>query len=706
MARPRSRFGSDANLSGGSPWATAGRGILFLHLLLVPLIFSRQTVEAFEFPKVHLLYLTAILLGTLGLSALVWRGRHDSPAAWLAAAGTRARSLPRDPIALGFCLFLLSATASTAGSISPRISLRGMQESYAGLFTILSYTVLFFATRILCREAKACRRLLTAAAAASAIAAGYALLQAIGLDPWPWDDVSGLGTYRRPFGTMGHANLLAAFLVMSLPLTLWLAAQAYRAGRRTITATWLAAATLEILCVVLCLSRGAWLALAAALAVLGMGWARRFSWRRAVPLAWLAVPVAILGFALHGRAETELTSRLADRVRHWSQSESRLHIWRAGWQMFRDRPWLGYGLDTFQLAYPHYRTAASWRSEWNVTPARAHNEAIHILATQGATGGAAAIFLTLGLAAAGLRAWRSGDAADPSLAAAAAAGIVAFYVQDLFSFTVAGCGSLFVVLAGMLPRPTQCAVAAPSRIRGGPVSHSWMLPLAAQAAVAAMAGCLAARVVVEPVMADLACAAGGRLLDSAPGRALPCFERAVAWAPGQDIYWAGLGGAALAAANEQTPGALRRQLLQQAQAAFERALVLVPRAGYHHDNLAQARTRGAIEDHCSPAAALREYDAAIACDPANVYYIADAARAALMLGDPARARRYARYGLQAYPEFAPLQATLAYAAMLEGQPNEGTRLLQTALAGNWFGDESARRNAARALERLSRPAVP
>src|SRR5262249_30941818 len=88
------------------------------------------------------------------------------------------------------------------------------------------------------------------------------------------------------------------------------------------------------------------------------------------------------------------------------------------------------------------------------TPGRAHNEAIHILATQGLLGGLALLVLLTGLVVAIVRAWRRSPQGDRPLLLAVGAGTLGFVVQNLFGFTVAGCGTLFVTFAALLSRFT------------------------------------------------------------------------------------------------------------------------------------------------------------------------------------------------------------------------------------------------------------
>jgi tetratricopeptide (TPR) repeat protein len=159
----------------------------------------------------------------------------------------------------------------------------------------------------------------------------------------------------------------------------------------------------------------------------------------------------LLGSALcvHGNA---LLSAVGQRVEHLGDSASRQHIWQAALAIFDDYPLFGSGPDTFQLAFAAKRTAAYWQVEWNLTPARAHNEVLHILATQGLAGAVALLALLIGLGVAGARAWRRAGPEARPLVLAVLAGTTAFLVQSGFGFTVVASGGLFVTLAGLLSR--------------------------------------------------------------------------------------------------------------------------------------------------------------------------------------------------------------------------------------------------------------
>jgi O-antigen ligase/tetratricopeptide (TPR) repeat protein len=418
--------------------------LLAAHLVLSPLVFSRSTLEVFEYNKVALLLLTALALAALGTAAALGR---------LGQAAADVRRLGRDPIALGVVLYVVSAVLSTALSISPRTSLYGAHESFTGLLTVVGYTVLFFATRDCCRSGADGRRLLSAVILASGLTASYAVVQATGTDPIPWQRVSFYGSFVRPFGTLGHANFLGAYLAMAVPVVAVGAWRAARDGQRLSAVVLGAVGILAVGAVVLTLSRGAWLALLAvgvvALALAGPGRMRR----RIVTGAALSLGAIVLaGAVLAVVGGSGFRSGLLERVRHLTEATNRQYVWQTALDIFREHPFSGCGLDAFQLAFAEKRPAGFWLIEWNATPTKAHCEPLHVLATQGLPGAAALLLLTIGLVRAGWRALRHAGPELRPLVAATGAGLVGFFVQNLFGFTVAGCGTLFVTFAALLSR--------------------------------------------------------------------------------------------------------------------------------------------------------------------------------------------------------------------------------------------------------------
>jgi O-antigen ligase/tetratricopeptide (TPR) repeat protein len=654
--------------------AAAAWSLLFLHLTLSPLLLSRTTHETFEEPKALLLTLTALLLAGLALSA--WALRPASVLAlvygWL-----------RDPVCLGLLLLTASAAASTVGSLSPRVSWRGAPDSHFGLATLLGYLVLFLATRSLCRSVPQGRRLLGAVAVAAPLASAYALAQVTGWDPLSWEGTTFFADQVRPGSTLGHPNYLGAYLVTALPLLLAAAARAGRTGRWLGVAIRGGGVLLAGVVIVLTLSRAAWLAGAASVVVLliGAGWALRR--QAAVALGGgvlLLGGVGAVGLCGPWLSE-EQRQALTDRVHRLGDGEGRWHIWRAAWDEFRERPLLGCGPDAFRLAFGAHRPVGYHEVEPDATPSRAHNEVLHVLATQGILGGLSVLLLLFGLTRAACRAWRT-QPEERLVVLGAAAGVLAFLVQSLFGFTVIGCGTLFVTLAALLSAWSE---AAPDQdrltIRSQRPAPRWRYLLQGGVAVGVCAAVMAG--VVRPYQASACRQEGERLAQTAPEEATARYRQALTLDEGNDECWMRLGAAALLAGRQAPTLTEQRHYFDLARRAFERAVALVPVDPYHHANLARALGELACRGLAAPADARREWDVALEADPNNARFLAEAARTALAVGDPVRARRLAAHGVAVYPRCALVRTQLGNCAFAEGHFTDALALLRQAIDLEW-----------------------
>jgi tetratricopeptide (TPR) repeat protein len=190
----------------------------------------------------------------------------------------------------------------------------------------------------------------------------------------------------------------------------------------------------------------------------------------------------------------------------------RLFIWRSALNMLKDDFWFGKGLDTFQISFPPYRVARYWILEWNGTPEKAHNFIMQTAATMGFMGLVAFAWMHLAWGFASFRDWRRQiDERRQWLLLAGFGAWLGFFVQNLFSFTVVGYGSLWWVLWGLVPAMArtwdgEAAAAAPVAAPGfGTSAGAWGSPRAAWAGgVTVFSAAL------------LACALGGPFFFSSP----------------------------------------------------------------------------------------------------------------------------------------------------------------------------------------------
>jgi hypothetical protein len=351
-------------------------------------LFNVHSYGTFDLDKVAVLRSVGLVM------ALAWmaRGLASEP-------GARGRARVGAGAALVLAV-LATELVATLLSIAPRTSLWGSYERAQGLYTTASYVLIGVSVAALVRTRAAAERLVSAVPLAALPVALYGIVQHFGTDPVSW---GGANTQGRPSSTLGNPIFMAAFLAMSIPLTVGQLVEAYRAlvaaearsTRRVLeagavlgllfaVATWWlgpAAGTLgavttllvwtvearvlgtpwrpslrvgilqvglsaQIASLLLSRSRGPWLGLAVGLTVFALvspGDTRR---RRAVAgvvaatlVAALALGVALTGVGPGWVAAGTESAVRALLARFEATTEVRLLIWDGAWQLVTADPW-------------------------------------------------------------------------------------------------------------------------------------------------------------------------------------------------------------------------------------------------------------------------------------------------------------------------------------------------------------------------------
>ncbi len=258
-------------------------------------------------------------------------------------------------------------------------------------------------------RAKAFTALLAGAGLAAGLGAGQVVFGAQLMSPYAVDERSVTFTAERVFSTFGNPIFFAGYLALLLPVALAAAVERHRAGAPAARiALWPGPVILLMLLgLALASSRGAYLGLAAGLALVALG----------VPALRFAVGVAggILGASVvvSGFLKPELLEHLlvaGDPVR--------LLMWRTSLAMIRVEPLAGVGLGRYTFAYPcaQQSVATAGEAGFGVNAVHAHNDYLEAAAELGVPGGLLLLAVFPGLLLlplAGLRGWgiRGGVAA-------------------------------------------------------------------------------------------------------------------------------------------------------------------------------------------------------------------------------------------------------------------------------------------------------
>ncbi len=662
-------------------------------LALLPVAFTRITADVFEVPRTAILA-TSVLF-------LAWRRL----AFGVDAMRLGITGLSRDPLGASIVLFLVSALVSTLLSPNPEQSLHGTPDSTAGLVTALSTAAIYFTSRAVGGEAASLVRYARAIGIASLLAAVYALLQLAGLDPIAWNRLATFEGRSRVFGTMGHPNLLGAYLAMAVPLTAWLALRARNAMTR---AAWAVIGAIDLAVVVATLSRGAWIAVVgagaagAALLIRARSSAPdplesleerrrvRFPAAATISIALLAVAAILLFRAPIGRDIGTRVRQIASLSAPTTQS--RIYMWRAGLRMAHDHPLFGVGLDAFGSAFPRYNTAGFWQVEWGVTPTKAHSEPIQILATQGVFGGIAALLVLFFAARCIWQRTGSGGADARRGAAAAGATLAAFVTQGLTGFTVVPLGVLAAVLAGWLSTESLGAREDPAEHESR--LHTERLRPWIPVIAAIPFALLLAYLVAFPVAAQF----WERRAMRAPSGSheqVHAYQRAAGYAPWDSRYEDSQAWGLLEQSDQESDPSVRREILRRARKAENQAIQADERNGVYYANLA-AIERAQAQLNPPEASALQirnSFLRAIAYDPVNAQVMDQAGYALLEQGDLAAARSIAMRSATLYPDLGQPMAFLGALALLQGRWRDGVDTLQISVSRQWRGEKAAQANA-------------
>jgi len=378
---------------------------------------------------------------------------------------------------------------ATAFSTYPLLSLNGGNWRRYG-FVVESALLLFvlFAAAWLAADQRNVLVLLRASVASGGVAALYGIAQYFGWDPWlpakAYQAGEGPFTIVRPPGTLGHADYFAAWLLMVTFFGL-----ALMQLEKTRGARWVATGVsmLAVIALVLNGTRSALLGLLAGMIALVILNRPRVGTR----MVMIAAAVAALGAVFFlSPAGTKLRARV-----HWSTEDvwggARPLLWRDSLRMALNRPWAGYGPETFATEFPRFESTELARAYPDFYHESPHNIFLDALTR----GGVAGLSLLLGLC--GLAMWAAKWRARPEVAA----GLVASLVCQQFVVFVVPTALYFLLLIAILVVEPERAVS--ERRRPG-----WLMPVSVAASL------LFAGFAVRLLVADRALAVVNQRIES------------------------------------------------------------------------------------------------------------------------------------------------------------------------------------------------
>lgn len=419
------------------------RFLFYFLLFTTPLFFWESTSELFEFNKMWLTFIVAILIGIFWISKMILEKKII---------------IKRTPLDIPIILFLISQIISTIFSIDPHISLWGYYGRWnGGLFSIISYIFLYYAfvsnlkehpnnaqTNESSKQYKEqdlqqnskqsgfVLNILKVSLFSGLIVSLWGLPSHFGYDPTcllfrGHLDVSCWTTDFQPkiriFSTLGQPDWMAAYLAILIPFALYFTfnnlKEFFNRDKRSkinykpiINATYFIFLTLLFFIdSIYTQSRSGFVGIFIELLLL---WIIVFFKNRKNKniVKLLATGILIFGlvmfiigtpfnqldkFTLSG-IKTHFTNstitnsttpavKSAGELGGTDSGTIRLLVWKGALRAWLARPIFGYGVETFAFDYYLYRPAAhNLTSEWDFLYNKAHNEYLNYLATTGTFG--------------------------------------------------------------------------------------------------------------------------------------------------------------------------------------------------------------------------------------------------------------------------------------------------------------------------------
>lgn len=292
-----------------------------------------------------------------------------------------------------FILFFFALALATYFSDAFQYSFLGSYNRKMGFITWLHLFLFFLILISEIKTRKQIKRILLIILCVSAIVCLYGICQFFGLDIYQWNFADRPFVTGRIFSTFGQPNFLGSWLLLAIPIAVF---SFFRSrnfyGRFFI----LLLIFFLILCLVLTLSRGAWLGLAAGIVFFGLIWLKLKNKKKAlVVFTVLLIAISIfwlylnLGQPPQKPASSPILDRLESLVflKKSVTGYTRLICWQIALDLIRQRPILGYGPEMMPFySVKYYQPHFAIYEAINSYPDRAHNDILDTLLTAGSAG--------------------------------------------------------------------------------------------------------------------------------------------------------------------------------------------------------------------------------------------------------------------------------------------------------------------------------
>lgn len=395
-------------------------------VVLVPLFFDTKIYSVFDLSKITLLYILSFSIVAAWSIKRIFdsSGKFEFNALTLPITGL---------LVVGFL--------ATIFSIDPVKSLLGGYKRYNGLFSLFIYIFLFF-TIVHYVKAEMIDLFLNVIIFSACISSIYGLCQyydLIGGVKWSTD------YGRRMFSTIGHPAFYSAYLIMVLPLVYYKIIVASTKGGKCSGATFIGGCCILVLMLItfyFTKTRASFIGLVLSnicfLVLIGKNLIARYKYRL---ITIFSIVMVITLFATFGTGKNPVSRIVKEikvegsKVKLSGTAHTRYYNVLIAMEIIKDYPILGIGNGNMSSVYPYYvneilKKPGGKGYVFREIQDRVHSSPFDTLVTMGIIGGLVSLWFLYSYTR---MIWCSLNV-HRILIAALCSGVVAFWVQNLFSF--------------------------------------------------------------------------------------------------------------------------------------------------------------------------------------------------------------------------------------------------------------------------------
>ena len=416
--------------------------LIFL-IAAVPLIVNPKAMDYWYQPKIESVYALIIIAGF----------------AWFLKALIKDKSFfwKRTSLTIPLLLYTAAFTLSTLFSIDFTRSLKGDIFRWEGLYTLLAYVSLVFLFINQVNTQELARKLFIGLIVCSVLVSLYGLFQYIYFDPTAHFIMKYLPARVGIASTIGNSNFLGKYLVLVIPLVLSFYVNEHSFMMRFLL---FGALSVCLAALVLTFTRASWLSMVLSFSLfLLLAFKSHLLKVKKRQFITLAILLAGTIFFLNSyRADNSFFSggRVYERIisvfkdKQSKGVATRLFVWKRTVPLIKENPWLGYGAETFEIAFKKDNMEYIRTFNDYVSIDRAHNNYIDNAFSHGLIGLGAylAVIITFLIHMFNLLK-NADDNYHKLLYVGIISGYCGYLFNDIFIFSVASVSPTFWSLMGL-----------------------------------------------------------------------------------------------------------------------------------------------------------------------------------------------------------------------------------------------------------------